>query len=130
MRLKSCFNKWLTITGLSDQALAECIQRDGIDILIDLSGHTANNRLPAFAYKPAPIQASWLGYFATTGVKEVDYWIGDPFVTPTEDAEHSPTAICALPRPRKHRLSLPCRRSPTATSPTVALTACPRSTNK
>jgi predicted O-linked N-acetylglucosamine transferase (SPINDLY family) len=88
MRLKSRFNKWLTITGLSDQALAECIQRDGIDILIDLSGHTANNRLPAFAYKPAPIQASWLGYFATTGVKEVDYWIGDPYVTPTEDAEH------------------------------------------
>jgi predicted O-linked N-acetylglucosamine transferase (SPINDLY family) len=86
--LKPFFKKWQTITGLSDEALAESIHRDGIDILIDLSGHTANNRLPAFAYKPAPIQASWLGYFATTGMSEVDYWIGDPHVTPPEDAHH------------------------------------------
>ena len=86
--LRPCFKKWQTITGLSDQALAEHIHRDGIDILIDLSGHTANNRLPAFAYKPAPVQASWLGYFATTGMKEMDYWIGDPYVTPAEDAAH------------------------------------------
>jgi predicted O-linked N-acetylglucosamine transferase (SPINDLY family) len=86
--LKPFFKKWQTITGSSDEALAESIHRDGIDILIDLSGHTANNRLPAFAYKPAPIQASWLGYFATTGVSEIDYWIGDPHVTPAEDAQH------------------------------------------
>ncbi|MBI6882507.1 tetratricopeptide repeat protein [Pseudomonas putida] len=95
--LKPHFAEWRSIRGVSDQVVAATIHDDAIDILIDLSGHTANNRLPIFAFKPAPIQASWLGYFATTGVAEIDYWIGDPYVTPPADAEHFTEALWALP---------------------------------
>ena len=55
------------------------IHRQGIHVLVDLSGHTAHNRLPVFSYRPAPVQASWLGYFATTGLPEMDYFLGDPY---------------------------------------------------
>lgn len=95
--LKPCFKKWQTIKGVSDQAAAARIHNDSIDILIDLAGHTGNNRLPLFAYKPAPIQASWMGYFATTGMKEIDYWIGDPWVTPECDADHFTEKLWQLP---------------------------------
>jgi len=65
--------------------LAQLVKSHEIDILIDLSGHTAYNRLPMFAYRPAPVQVSWLGYFATTGLSEMDYFIGDPWTAPAEE---------------------------------------------
>ncbi|MBI3432853.1 MAG: tetratricopeptide repeat protein [Hydrogenophilales bacterium] len=81
-RLRGHFAHWHPIVGLSDAALAEKISADGIDILIDLSGHTAKNRLLTFARKPAPIQASWIGYPGTTGLHAVDYYLADRFLLP------------------------------------------------
>jgi len=60
------------VAHLSDRQLADRIRSDEIDILIDLSGHTGGSRLPVFAYRPAPVQVSWLGYYATTGLETID----------------------------------------------------------
>lgn len=84
-RLKPRFAGWRHIAGMSDEAAARMIHEDRIDILVDLSGHTARNRLPLFAWRPAPLQVSWLGYFATTGLDAIDYVLGDPHVLPAED---------------------------------------------
>lgn len=81
-RLRSNIHHWRQIAGMPDEGVAQLVREDGIDILIDLSGHTAYNRLPTFARKPAPIQASWMGYPATTGLRAVDYYIGDPYWLP------------------------------------------------
>ena len=67
LRIKPGFTRWKSLVGISDVDAADHIYNDGIHILIDLSGHTAQNRLPIFAWKPAPVQISWLGYFASTG---------------------------------------------------------------
>lgn len=81
-RLRGYFKVWHQVLGLSDAALAECILQDGIDVLIDLSGHTAGHRLHAFARKPAPVQLSWIGYPGTTGLQAMDYYLGDHFLLP------------------------------------------------
>ena len=78
---------WTETFGMSDEAVAQKIRDDGIDILIDLSGHTGRNRLLAFAHKPAPVQASWIGNPATTGLDAVDYYLSDRFVTPLAQFE-------------------------------------------
>jgi len=83
-RLQGYFSHWTLVVGLSDQQLATKIRADGIDILIDLSGHTAHNRLLTFARKPAPILASWIGYPGTTGLQAMDYYLTDPFMLPRE----------------------------------------------
>ncbi len=64
---------WRQVDAVSDIELAKTIANDGIDILIDLSGHTAYNRLPVFALRPAPVQITWIGYPGTTGIKNMDY---------------------------------------------------------
>lgn len=64
---------WRHVDALSDSELANVIAEDEIDILFDLSGHTAYNRLPAFALRPAPIQLTWIGYPGTTGISQMDY---------------------------------------------------------
>ena len=83
-RLKGYFANWTPVVGLNDDELAAKILADSIDILIDLSGHTAGNRLLTFARKPAPIQASWMGYPGTTGLQTMDYYLADRFFLPQE----------------------------------------------
>lgn len=82
LQMRNHIAHWHEVSALSDQALAAQIRADGIDILIDLSGHTAGNRLLTFARKPAPVQASWLGYLNTTGLEAMDYYLADAALLP------------------------------------------------
>ena len=68
--------------------MAQLVREDSIDILIDLSGHTAHNRLLVFVRKPAPVQASWIGYAGTTGLASMDYYFGDPYWLPVGKFEN------------------------------------------
>lgn len=99
-RIKSHLQDWYPVHDQSDAALAQRIRDDRIDILIDLSGHTGGNRLPVFARKPAPVQISWLGYFATTGLPAIDYLIADPWTLPPELESHFTEKILRLPETR------------------------------
>jgi predicted O-linked N-acetylglucosamine transferase (SPINDLY family) len=81
-RYRGYAEHWLTTHGIRDEALAERIRADGIDILVDLAGHTADNRLAVFARKPAPVSLSWLGYGYSTGLTAVDYFLSDAANTP------------------------------------------------
>jgi protein O-GlcNAc transferase len=81
-KLRSEAAAWHPILHLDDEAAERLIRADGIDILIDLSGHSAMNRLPLFARKPAPVQASWIGYAGTTGLRAMDYILCDRFLVP------------------------------------------------
>jgi protein O-GlcNAc transferase len=87
-RLKPRFAAWRSLVGLTDEAAATTIRNDGVHILFDMAGHTDANRLPVFAWKPAPIQVSWIGYFASTGLSAVDYVLGDEWVLPPGEAAH------------------------------------------
>jgi len=86
-RLQGLARHWRSTVGMSDRELREKVRADGIDILIDLAGHTARTRLPAFAVKPAPVTATWLGYPATTGLATVDYRVTDALADPPGAAE-------------------------------------------
>ena len=97
LRLRSFFSCFQEIFRFNDEETANLIHSDNLNILIDLSGHTAFNRLPVFAYRPAPIQISWLGYCASTGVEEIDFIIGDPYVTPQIEEVHFSERIKRLP---------------------------------
>ena len=76
-RFKGHVDHWRRTVGLSDADMAGLIRADGIDILVDLAGHTGGNRLKVFVLKPAPIQVSWLGYGYTTGLETMDYFLAD-----------------------------------------------------
>ena len=81
-RLKALTDAWRNVGVMNDAQLVQLVRQDGADILIDLSGHTARNRLPVFARKPAPLQASWIGYPETTGLSAMDYYLADPHSAP------------------------------------------------
>ncbi len=87
-RFMSVSDHWLSTLGVSDEDLAERIRQDGIDILIDLAGHTENTRLPVFARRPAPVQMTWLGYPNTTGFHSIDYRLVDAYTDPPGRADH------------------------------------------
>lgn len=80
--LRTHTNHWVLTNGMSNEALANKIRADGIDILIDLAGHTGRNRLQTFAYRAAPVQLTWLGFGTTTGVQTMDYILTDDSMAP------------------------------------------------
>lgn len=82
LQLKSFVDKWVDVSTVKNDKIAELIYQDEIDILVDFAGHTRNNPLPILAHKPAPIQVSGIGYFNTTGLKAIDYFITDIYVDP------------------------------------------------
>jgi protein O-GlcNAc transferase len=86
------------VMGLADDELATAVRADGMDVLVDLAGHLGNSRLTAFAYKPAPVQASYVGYLNTTGLERVDWWIGDAVVTPPQAQRWYSERLYRLPR--------------------------------
>lgn len=87
VRYKNHSDHWIPTKGMSDEALATRIRQDGIDILVDLAGHTIGNRLLTFARKPAPVSLSWLGYGYTTGVSAIDYYLTDEISAPANSEE-------------------------------------------
>jgi predicted O-linked N-acetylglucosamine transferase (SPINDLY family) len=97
-RLKRHADHWHDIAGAGDASVAELVQSHGIDILVDLSGHTALNRLLVFARKPAPVQVAWLGYVTTTGLAAIDYRLTDAQADPPGASEaHYSEAFVRLP---------------------------------
>jgi len=89
-RFQALADHWHNALGQINQDLASTIKNDGIDILIDLAGHTKGNRLPVFAMKPAPVQATWLGYPNTTGLRNMDYRLVDAMSDPDGISDNSP----------------------------------------
>ena len=97
-RLRAHFARWQPVADLSDGRLAAKIAADRIDVLVDLAGHTALNRLKALARKPAPLQASWIGYPGTTGLHAMDYYLADAHFLPPERFErHFREKLILLP---------------------------------
>ena len=81
-KISNKFNYWSNIKLLNDRDLVSKIKKDKINILMDLSGHTGDNRIGVFALRAAPIQINWAAYLASLGIKEIDYILGDTVVTP------------------------------------------------
>ncbi|SFT57178.1 Predicted O-linked N-acetylglucosamine transferase, SPINDLY family [Selenomonas sp. GACV-9] len=94
-KLAADADHWRNIYGLDPVAAARMIYEDEIDVLVDLSGHTGNNCLPILACRPAPVQISGIGYFATTGLAAVDYFITDTYASPQgEERYYTEKLLC------------------------------------
>lgn len=111
--IRDSADAWIDALLMTDDELAQQIHDDRIDILVDLSGHTAYNRLPVFVRRPAPVQVTWIGYFHSTGLESIDYFITDPHTSPVGCGQ----LYSEIP------VYLPCSRfcySPPAYAPDVA----------
>ncbi len=127
-RVQACADHFCDLRGMSDQQAAERVRADGVHLLIDLAGHTRGHRLGVFARRPAPVQASYLGFPGSTGARFIDYVIGDPFVTPIEHAAHysehlAQLPLCLQPNGRWRPLPAPMSRA-AAGLPEHALVMC------
>jgi protein O-GlcNAc transferase len=99
-RLRGSVAAWHAVHALDDEKLAAQIDADGIDILIDMAGHTTYNRLGVFARKPAPLQVSWLGYFNSTGLDTFDAFLSDPWSSPAGQEAWFAERLVHLPHTR------------------------------
>jgi predicted O-linked N-acetylglucosamine transferase (SPINDLY family) len=95
--LAALADHYRSISQTSDDKAEAIIRRDGIDILVDLSGHTGMHRLTLFARRPAPVQATWIGYFNTTGMEAIDYFIGDIITNPPLEDHLFTETVVRLP---------------------------------
>lgn len=117
-RIRPYFSAWKILFGKSDEAAARLIHADGVHILFDLSCHTQHNCLPVFAWKPAPVQVTWLGLPSTTGVAEMDYVLGDPYAIPAEYENYFSETVWRMP---ESCLCLAVPASPVNVAPLPAL---------
>jgi len=97
LRLQTAATAWYDVYRMSDDKLAEQIRADEIDILFDLAGHTARNRLLVFARKPAPVQVTWIGYEGTTGLAAIDYLLADGLMIPPGSERHHRESVLRMP---------------------------------
>lgn len=118
--LKARFDEWHEIRALSDAAAAELIGAHKIDVLVDLGGHTGDNRLGLFARRPAPVQVTWLGYWASTGLPTMDFILADPVSIPEDSKEWFGETVYRLPHTRLC-MSIPKTSRPMHVSPPPCL---------
>ncbi|WP_431858453.1 tetratricopeptide repeat protein [Azospirillum sp.] len=113
LRLKTAIEHWVDLAGMSDEAVAQRIAADGIDILIDLNGHTRDARTPVLAMRPAPVIVNWLGYPGTMGSPYHHYIIADDWIVPAgSEIYYSETVLrlpCYQPNDRKRAIAPPVR---------------------
>ncbi|EHR70186.1 putative O-linked N-acetylglucosamine transferase, SPINDLY family [Burkholderiales bacterium JOSHI_001] len=115
-RIEGAAEHFVNLRGVSDRDAAQRIRDDRVDLLIDLKGYTKDNRLSLFAWKPARVSASFLGFPGSTGADFIDYIVGDPVVTPLEHAAHfdekiAQMPVCYQPNDRQRALPTPPTRS-------------------
>ena len=96
-KARSSADRWLEAAALDDTALQRAIVADGIDLLVDLAGHTSTHRLGVFALRAAPVQATFLGYPHSTGLSSIDWLVGDAHVSPAEHAHLFSEGVAQLP---------------------------------
>lgn len=96
-RIRSACERFVDMSALSEAEMARRIHADGVDVLVDLKGHTFGNRMKVFAYRPAPIQVAFLGFPGTCGADYIDYIIGDRWVTPLSHADRYSEKIAQMP---------------------------------
>jgi protein O-GlcNAc transferase len=99
-RMRARAGGWVDASALDDRALAQRMRDDAIDVAVDLAGHTPGHSLLAFMHRPAPVTATWLDYFDTTGLEAIDYFITDPWHSPPDDAQEFTEERFRLPRVR------------------------------
>lgn len=115
-RIEAAAEHFVNVEGQPDEAISKRIASDQIDLLIDLKGYTAQNRMGVFARRPAPVQATFLGFPGTTGADFMDYIVGDPVVTPLAHAAHfsekiAQMPVCYQPNDRQRPLPRPMQRA-------------------
>ena len=113
--------RWRAWPGLNEEAMAQAIAADDVDVLVDLAGHSSIPQLAVMAQRPAPVQATWIGYLSTTGLAGIDYRISDAVADPPGLTERYHTeAIVRLPRPQwcwrpffapAHAMTPPCAKN-------------------